>query len=206
MRKLLMAVALCVPVLANADLLFIKYEGSVSGIEEQSGAVTVPYSIGDSVRGQLTIDLNRSQERGGSFPAPGTGADATSGELSFVDGRPHIIEGRANDGVFLFNDIPALPPRNGTFDRVEVHDGVIAPNGANDGFSILVERYSSSGQLMGASGLLPPQFDVTPDEGTTLTGKIQRGFTALLGAAGTFRQTIDVAFSHVSMGVCRPST
>ncbi|HEX5045608.1 MAG TPA: hypothetical protein VFX89_00675 [Gammaproteobacteria bacterium] len=201
MRNLLVCIALCVPVAANADLMFIKYEGTVSGIEEQGCPCPQSYAIGDPVSGQLTIDLGIVRRGGGANAQTG---DYTSenGQFDFISGRPLAGDAMSNDGFFLYNDLPYyLPqPANATYDRVEVYDG-IGPSPL-DMLGITVERLSSYGPLM-TDARLPPEFDAKPEEGTTLTGRILRG---LSGAAGAFKQTIDVAFTHVSMGVCNRPT
>ena len=104
-----------------------------------------------------------------------------------------------NDAVFFYNSLPAVS-ENQTFDRVEVYDGVVG--NALDMIGIRVQRLSPYGQLITDVGSVQ-SFDVTPDEGTSMTGQIYR---TLNGAVGAFKQTITVAFSHVSMGVCKRST
>ncbi|HZF29281.1 MAG TPA: hypothetical protein VE907_09200 [Gammaproteobacteria bacterium] len=201
MRKLLAAVVLCVPVVSNADLLFLKYEGAVSGIEEQGCPCPQSYSIGDPVSGKLIINLALANGGRGVPPLPPdwTNIDYLPEGVSFIHGRPLAAAGNPNDAVFFYNSLPAVDPSM-TYDRVEVYDG-IAPNPL-DMLGIQVERLSPYGQLITDVGSVQ-NFDVTPDDGTTITGQILRG---LSGAVGAFRQTISLTFSHVSMGVCKRST
>ena len=198
MRKLAVLVALCVPLIAKANLLFVNYEGSVSGIEEQSCPCPHTYSVGDPVSGKLTIDLALAEGRPPSSNA--TMADYLPGPFSFVNGRPLAATGRVNDAVFLYDNLAARAPApaNTTYDRVEIYDGVVGQ--AADMFGITLERLSPYGQLITGVGSVQ-QFDATPDEGTTLTGLILR---SLSGAVGAFTQRVNVAFTHVSMGVCKP--
>ena len=79
MRELLAAVVLCVPVVSNADLLFIEYEGAVSGIEDQTCPCPQSYSIGDPVSGRLTIDLALADGRTSGANPERTMADYFSG-------------------------------------------------------------------------------------------------------------------------------
>jgi hypothetical protein len=194
MGKSIFAALLCLPFAADAEKLFVEYEGTVSSVERASLADAPSYSIGDPIEGTLIIetdlappDRHRSDSSVGRYYGGSPGAN-------FVLGAEH-------------------PPANGSGDVVIVYDDWLAEDGSRrDGFFVNDRSIGTDGEFNLVLGLLRPNslgqlfasdalaqsFTVENVPGTTLWGHVERGF-------GEFWRIVSFTLNRFSVtpGVCR---
>ena len=195
MAKSIVAALLCIPFVANAEVLFVQYEGTVSSIDRASQAEAPPFSIGDPIRGTLRIQPSRA-------PADALPQDPHNGRyyggvgFDFITGpRPPLVGGEHADSVIVYNDWE--PPSNGA----PREDGIIMNDSwfsADDQFNLLLglQRFNS-GQLF-STDALEQSFDIKSVPGRPMWGYIERGL-------GEFRRVVNFTLSRFSItpGSCR---
>ncbi|HUQ50982.1 MAG TPA: hypothetical protein VM692_02095, partial [Gammaproteobacteria bacterium] len=128
MRKQIIAALLCVPCAANAEKLLVEYQGTVSSVAQGTDAAPLPYAVGDSIGGRLTIDASLA-------PRDTLLADATigrySGGIDFILGPSRPIEvGQSNSDLLLvYDDWTSATTGAGPQDGFLIHDRSIGIDG-----------------------------------------------------------------------------
>jgi len=197
LKTSIIAALLCVPSAASAQTLFVEYEGTVSSIERGSSLAEIPpYSIGDTIRGSLIVDLTLApRDVHPDDPQIGRYFEPSPG-LDFILG-PAQSAGRApEDFVIVYDD---WEPSTGASrqDGIVINDSSFGRDGD---FNLVLglERSNLLGHLFSDDGIAQ-SFDVRPEPGVNLWGHIERGFGELWRIVNF---TLD-RFS-VTPGVCRP--
>jgi len=195
MKSIVAASLICLPFTANAEKLFVDYEGVVSSID-RGLAEAPPYSVGDPIKGSLIIDTAFAPpDRVASDPTVGRYYGG-SPSLDFILGTPHPAGNASSDLLLVYNDWE--PPSTGA----SREDGIIIndSSGSTDGeFNLLLgfRRPNPLGQVF-ADDSPTQSFVVEPEPGTTLWGYIEQGF-------GELRTAVNFTLTHLSVTphVCR---
>jgi hypothetical protein len=133
MAKPIVAALLCIPFAANAQDLFVQYEGTVSSIERAPLAELPPFTIGDPIKGTLRIQPGRA-------PTDVLPADPDMGQyfggfgVEFIKGPTHPAGGEPTDSVTVYNDWQPPSPVAGLQDGIIMVDSWYA---ADDQFNLL---------------------------------------------------------------------
>jgi hypothetical protein len=193
MAKPIVAALLCIPFAANAQDLFVQYEGTVSSIERAPLAELPPFTIGDPIKGTLRIQPGRA-------PTDVLPADPHMGQyfggfgVEFIKGPRHPPGGEPTDSVTVYNDWQPPSPVAGLQDGIIMVDSWYA---ADDQFNLLLGLQGASTRLF-RTDALEQSFDVESEPGISLWGYIERGL-------GQFRRVINFTLSRLSVtpGSCR---
>ncbi len=194
MAKSIVAALLCIPLAANAQDLFVQYEGTVSSIERASPLAEAPaFSIGDPIKGTLKIQPGRAPMDGASDD-PHIGQYFGGFGFDFIMGPPHPAGGEPHDSVTLYNDWEPPSPGAPRQDGVIMNDSWFGPG---DQFNLLLGLQGASTQLF-SSEALEQSFDVESEPGLIIWGYIERGL-------GEFRRVVNFTLSRFSVtpGSCR---
>jgi hypothetical protein len=192
--KSIVAALLCIPFAANAQDLFVQYEGTVSSIERAPSAELPPFAIGDPIKGTLRIQPGRA-------PTDALQGDPHMGQyfggfgVEFIKGPTHPAWGEPADSVTVYNDWQPPSPVAPLQDGIIMNDSWYA---ADDQFNLLLGLQGANTRLF-RTDALEQSFDVESEPGISLWGYIERGL-------GEFRRVVNFTLSRLSVtpGSCRP--
>ena len=209
MRRLAVAVALALPLYANADFVRVEYEGVVqrlvSGTPSTSPGFArdnpefTNYSAGDRISGFLMIDLaaappdSRPNRRElGVYPAP----PRSSGYIRGI-GNPMIHSGGTLvDTVSVRDSSP-----DNRLEHYRVTDNFSTPNGFGQ-LEINVNSRRAGVDLVKGDGIAQT-FDAIRGHGLQMTGHIQKRVSAPEGSASVLFSLLFNRVKVTAPGQCK---
>jgi hypothetical protein len=195
MGKSLVAALLCAPLAAGAQTLFVEYEGTVSSIDRGPLAEVPSYSVGDAIRGTLTIDAARAPSDEVDNRQIGRYYGGSPG-IDFILGPRDPAEIGSADLVVVYDDWDPSSDGSPREDGFLINDTSIGQDGASS-LVLGLRRPNLLGQLFSNDGLLQ-SFEAKPEAGANLWGYVERGF-------GEFWRIVNFTLDRFSVrpGVCR---
>jgi hypothetical protein len=202
---------LAFPLRVSADLVQLEYEGVVESVTRTvrgrdptrhyapDHAEYTGYSVGDRLRGTLTIDLAKAppdrahEPEVGIYRSPPNSGGYISGiGAPLIDPVLHRVD---NDHVAVVDAAHELP-----FELYVVRDHWGTPNGHGH---LLVEVSDRVGFDLVSGPGIAQTIDATPSSGLALGGFLSK---VVRGVKGSVRVLVDLAFDRVRVtpGQCRP--